>query len=145
MNRILVICTGNTCRSPMAAGIIRHILEKKHAGDVMVQSMGLAAFDGDPASDYAVQALAEIGVDIAGHRSRSVLRQDLLEADRIYVMTEQHRDVILDAQPEVKGKITVMDIADPFGQDLDRYRECRDEMIAFFTHELAGKDVAGEH
>lgn len=137
MQNILVICTGNTCRSPMAAGIIRQIAKEKGIAEgLSVQSMGLAAFDGDGASDYAIAVLEEIGIDIRGHRSRSVLLQDLLDADRIYVMTGQHRDVILDAAPEVEGKIVVMDVPDPFGQSIDRYRECRDRMLGFFKREL---------
>lgn len=138
MNRIFVVCTGNTCRSPMAEGIIRKIVEEERIEGVSVKSAGLAAYYGDPPSDYAVEALREIGIDISGHRSRPVTREELAEADVIYVMTQQHKNVILDAMPEVKARIAVMEIADPFGLSLEHYQACRDEMLTYFRQELTG-------
>ncbi len=139
MNRIVVVCTGNTCRSPMAEGIIRQIVREHAIQDVAVQSMGLSAYEGDAPSDYAVEALAEIGIDISAHRSHPALAEELLAADCIYVMTEQHKNVIVEALPETAKKIIVMNISDPFGQELSRYRQCRDEMLRFFTRELTGE------
>ena len=138
MNRILVICTDNVSRSPMAEGIIQKIIEENQMEGVTVQSAGLSASDGESSSDYAIEALHEIGIDISGHRSRRVVIEDLMKADCIYVMTPQHRDVILDAMPEISSKIIVMEISDPSGQELIRFRNCRDEMIAFFHKELSG-------
>ena len=106
---------------------------------VSVQSAGLSAYEGEAPSDYAIEALREVSIDISGHRSRRVVMEDLMEADCIYVMTPQHRDVVLDAVPEMSRKITVMGIADPSGQELIRFRNCRDEMIAFFQKELSGE------
>lgn len=144
MNKIIVVCTGNTCRSPMAEGIINKIIQDNSVEDTTVSSMGLSAYDGEAASDYAVTALGEIGIDIKNHRSKRVMLQDLFEADCIYVMTLQHKNVILEAcdnvtLPEVESKIIVMDIPDPFGQELDKYRKCRDEMLEFFNEELKGE------
>ena len=85
---------------------------------VSVQSAGLSAYEGEAPSDYAIEALREVSIDISGHRSRRVVMEDLMEADCIYVMTPQHRDVVLDAVPEMSRKITVMGIADPSGQEL---------------------------
>lgn len=141
MNTILVVCTGNTCRSPMAKGIINAIIEEHNISDTVVKSAGLAASEGDSASDNAIAALEEIGIDISLHRSSPVLSNELLEADCIYVMTEQHKNVIVDALPEVADKIIVMNISDPFSQNLDRYRECRDEMLTYFTKELLGEEL----
>ena len=62
-----------------------------------------------------------------------------MAADCIYVMTEQHKNVIVEALPETAKKIIVMNISDPFGQELSRYRQCRDEMLRFFTRELTGE------
>ena len=139
MNRILVVCTDNECRSPMAEGIIRRIVEENGIEGTEVASAGLSAEEGEAPSGCAVEALREIGVDIAAHRSHQVLKEDLLDADCIYVMTEQHRDVILEALPELSQKLVVMDIADPAGQELERYRECRDEMLNYFRRELTGE------
>ena len=137
MNRILVICSQNVCRSPMAEGIIRKIISDFHIPDTKVQSAGLSCYVGDSPREYAVEALKEIGIDINGHRSRRVLREDIEAADSIYVMTQQHRDVILDAVPEAAAKIRIMDIPDPFGQPLARYRLCCARLIEYFKHELA--------
>jgi len=137
MNRILVVCSQNVCRSPMAEGIIRKIISDFHIPDTEVQSAGLSCYDGDSPSEYAVEALKEIGIDISRHRSRRVLREDIEAADSIYVMTQQHRDVILDAVPEAAAKIRIMDISDPFGQPLARYHLCCARLIEYFKHELA--------
>lgn len=137
MNRILVVCSQNVCRSPMAEGIIRYIIDKFQIPDTTVQSAGLSNYDGDAPSEYACEALDEIGIDIRSHRSRHVVYEDIKEADSIYVMTQQHRDVILESIPEAEGKIRVMDIPDPFGQPLARYRLCCAQMIEYFKHELA--------
>lgn len=122
----------------MAEGIIKKIIADKKIEDISVKSMGLSAYDGDGPSDYAVEALEEIGVDIKSHRSKRVMIKDLEEADIIYVMTEQHKAVITDTLPELESKIIVMDISDPFGQSLEKYRECRDKMLIYFDREING-------
>lgn len=141
MNKILVICTGNTCRSPMAEGIINKIIADNKIEDVVVESMGLSAYDGDAASAYAIEALEEIGIDIKNHRSKRVMLQDIYDADCIYVMTLQHKNVIIEAcnDCEIEKKIIVMEISDPFGQELDRYRQCRNQMMTYFEKELRGE------
>lgn len=139
MNRILVLCTGNTCRSPMAKGIIEAIIEENGIADVAVESRGLSAGEGDAATKNAILALEEIGIDINKHRSGPVLKRELLDADCIYVMTEHHKNVVLDVLPELETKLIVMDIPDPSGLSIDRYRECRDSMLKYFTDELLGE------
>ena len=136
MNRILVVCSQNVCRSPMAEGIIRKIIADFKIPDTQVQSAGLSCYDGEPPSEYAVEALAEMGMDTSGHRTHHVLREDYDAAASIYVMTQQHCDVILDAVPEAAAKIRVMEISDPFGQPLARYRLCCSQLIDYFKREL---------
>lgn len=140
MKRVLMVCTGNTCRSPMAEGIFKKLAEERGLVGLSVQSRGLAAYDGDGPSSDAVEALEEIGADLCGHRARQVQPDDLLEADRIYVMTEQHKNVIVESLPETAERITVVGIPDPFGQPLAQYRICRDELLAFFSEELKRGD-----
>ena len=136
MRLMLVLCSKNTCRSPMAEGIIRDIAKKKGITDIAVRSMGLSPLEDQHPSDYAIQVLEEIGIDISSHTAHQVLSSDLEEAEKIYVMTEQHKNVITEAYPEYESKIVVMDIPDTFGKPIERYRECRDKMIRFFEDEL---------
>ena len=129
---ILVICTGNTCRSPMAEGILKSLIKEKGYENIKVSSMGLGAFDGQSPTSNAVEAMKEIGIDISQKKSQRVMLQDLTQTDYIYVMTQSQKDVITDALPQLEDKITVLDIPDPFAGDLSVYRECRDALLAFF-------------
>lgn len=128
----IVICTGNTCRSPMAEGLLKSWLSGHGITDITVRSMGLSAYDGDAASQYAIDAMAEMDIDINEHRTRCALKSDLMEAERIYVMTLQHKNVIVEACAELEPNIVVMDVPDPFGQNFTRYCECRDHIAKFF-------------
>ncbi len=137
---ILVICTGNTCRSPMAEGILKSLIKEKGYENIKVSSMGLGAFDGQSPTSNAVEAMKEIGIDISQKKSQRVMLQDLTQTDYIYVMTQSQKDVITDALPQLEDKITVLDIPDPFAGDLSVYRECRDALLAFFQKEVEEKD-----
>ena len=99
---LMVICTGNTCRSPMGEGILRQLLRERSREDVLVESAGLSAFEGDAPSEHAVEALEEIGIDISGHRSRRPSPAELSAASRIYVMTAAHRRSLELLQPELQ-------------------------------------------
>lgn len=135
INKILVVCTGNTCRSPMVEGIINKFIVDEQIGDVKVTSMGLSAYDGEVASQNAIDALKEIEIDISSHLSKRVMLQDIVEADTIYVMTLQHKNVISEAFPPSEEKIIVMNISDPFGQNFEKYQQCRDNILEFFDKE----------
>ncbi len=126
----LFVCTGNTCRSPMAAGCMKKALTDIGAVDE-VMSAGLST-DGSPATENAVLALAEWGIDISAHRSKSLTIDMCDWADRILVMTPMHRFALVNAGVSAE-KITVLTekdggIADPYGGDLDCYRYTRDQL-----------------
>lgn len=135
LKKILVVCTGNTCRSPMAKGWLNH----KLAGTRWVaESAGLATVNGALAAPEAVEAMQEVGVDISGHGSRRFTERAMLEADWILAMTRGHVQEIVRRFPEAEGKTRLLnsfgpgearDVEDPIGLPLDAYRKTRDELI----------------
>lgn len=138
MKSIVVICTGNTCRSPMAEGIIKKLLTELKIDDTIVSSMGLLAFKGDYASESTIEALEEIGVDMRSHRSKGIVAEEVIKADKIYVMTNNHKVALqrVFAEHDLAKKIVVLNIDDPFQLSTSKYRECRDKMYTFFKNEL---------
>lgn len=123
---ILFVCTGNTCRSPMAAGYLTSL---KLPG-VTVQSRGLVA-NGAPVSDNSRIACAEKGIDISGHISKQITAEDATWADKIICMSPSHKAALANAGvPENKLFVLGSGISDPYGGDIDIYRNCRDEIFA---------------
>ena len=127
--KILFVCTGNTCRSPMAEGIFRKMMQERGMEDkVLCQSAGLSAVEGDPVSENAVLACREIGVDISEHTARRISGEELPVWDLYFPMSKTHGYILAQAGvPQTKIYIPKY-IADPFGQDLEVYRECRDKL-----------------
>ena len=117
MQNIVFICTGNTCRSPMAEGLFRC-----YNGE---------AETGLPASANAVAAAAERGADISAHRSRQLTAEMVREAKYLVCMTASHYDRLCELFPEARDKVFTLlpeDISDPFGGDLDTYRRAAAEI-----------------
>lgn len=105
MNEILVVCTGNVCRSPMAEGFLRVALEERLGADApAVSSAGIAGWDGSGAVEESVLSARERGADIRGHVARRLEGRMLEEADLILCMAADHRASILRARPDVRGK-----------------------------------------
>jgi len=136
--KFLLVCTGNTCRSPMAEGIFQKYLAEKVGCSVdrlgemgyNVSSAGVMDMAGFPASEDAVAACAAKGVDIAAHRSRGLTRELIEGADYIFVMEQMHRVRVVDLEPEAAGRCMLLaendDIADPIGQGRLVYSRCAD-------------------
>lgn len=128
---ILFVCTGNTCRSPMAEGLFRRLLARhKAGGSLECASAGLSAVNGEPPSENAVLACREAGVDISGHRARRLTAGDLDQWDLFFVMTATHGYILEQAGAPAQKIYVPQNVADPFGGDLDVYRACRDELAA---------------
>ena len=134
--KILVVCTGNTCRSPMAEGILRDLGNKNNL-DIRVKSAGIMALDGDGVSKNSVITLKDLGIDIEGHKA-SLLRKDLVdEADIILTMTNSHKEKLIRKFPNARNKLFLYneyaygkytDISDPFGGNINTYQSTRDEI-----------------
>ncbi|AYO31826.1 MAG: protein arginine phosphatase [Thermoanaerobacteraceae bacterium] len=150
MKRVVFVCTGNTCRSSMAEALFKKILkERGRERDIMVESCGIAAVEGMPASPNAVKVMKEEGIDISSHRAR-LLSEEILKADLILTMTKNHKDYILNKFPETKGRVFVLeefasgqrgdenvDISDPYGGDEQTYRRVADEIKEKLKNVLA--------
>jgi protein-tyrosine phosphatase len=118
LDRVLMICTGNICRSPMAEGLLRARFAARGRGSV--SSAGISALEGRPADATAIALLAERGVDIAGHRARQLTPEILAGAELVLVMDAGHQQALERLAPAARGRVHRIgrfggfDVDDPF-------------------------------
>lgn len=135
--KVLFVCTGNTCRSPMAEGILKAMAKEKGL-TIEVKSAGVAAYDGEGGSKNSIQAMRKIGIDISDHQA-SLLHIGLVEeADLILAMSRSHKELIKSSFPLSKEKVFTLleyvygvekDVVDPYGGSLYIYEKTRDEIF----------------
>lgn len=134
-SHVLLVCTGNTCRSPMAAVHLRAILESRGL-DIPVRSAGIAAAPGQPATEHAVRAVRTAGLDLSQHAS-SPLTDELIRGARVVLtMTQAHKDEVLRRYPGTLGLVFTLgefaggeygsgwEVSDPFGASVEAYDAC---------------------
>ncbi len=125
MKNILFVCSGNTCRSPMAEGYLNSL----GLSDINALSCGFGD-GGDSVNEKSSEAMLSLGVDISGHKSRPISLEILSLSDNIYCMAEGHRTAILRTGiSEDKVFLLGGGIADPFGGDSELYRKTRDKIV----------------
>ncbi len=141
MLNVLLVCTGNTCRSPMAAALLIKQLQARPGAlpgkSIEVSSAGLSAMDGWPASPEAIQTMQAEGIDISQHRSQSLRAALVEEADLVLTMTAWQRDRLQEEFAARAHNIFSLsefcgekaeDIQDPFGLDMAAYRSSLNQL-----------------
>jgi protein-tyrosine phosphatase len=105
MATILLVCTGNICRSPMAEGFLRRMLADRGIQGIRVESSGVAGWEGSTPTPEAVEALAGYGLDISTHRARRLTRPMVEWADAIVTMAAEHRDAVVRLVPQLASRV----------------------------------------
>lgn len=153
--KVLVICSGNICRSPMVAEYLRH--RAAHAGlpHLLVASAGTLGIEERPAAPEAIATLREVGLDLSSHRSRGIVESDVRSSDLIIAMARDHVEYMLGAFPEAAERILLLrafetgtvpdaladDLEDPIGNSIELYRHqfqtmriCVDHLVMHLRH-----------
>ena len=131
MKKIMFICSGNTCRSPLAEGLFKKYLQENNITDIEVGSAGVGAFPGDAVSINSILVASNRGVDISDHRARNVNPEHLITTDLFFCMSDSHKQVLLRHCDE--EKIIVLNVPDPYGRPIEAYEECAKQLEGQFS------------
>ena len=154
MKKILFVCSGNTCRSPLAEGIAKSIFPRSLNEDFEILSAGSSAIEGLPASPLAVQVADEHGIDLSQHKTRLLSRSLVKQADLIVTMSAKHKQTVGILEPSALAYTHLLtefcenahgDVPDPVGGDLHVYgrtfeiiEKCLDSMKDRLQKLIAG-------
>ena len=139
--QILFVCSGNSCRSPLAEGLLRLKLPSRLQDEVEVKSAGTLGIEGSPAARYSVELVQEMGGDISSHRSQSLTEELMRETDLVLAMASEHVDYLHEEFPQYRENVFLLkrfgraageantddsddDIFDPVGLSKETYRLC---------------------
>jgi protein-tyrosine phosphatase len=145
IRQILVVCVGNICRSPMAEALLKR--DMRGNDEFTVESAGLGALVGHPASEHSVELMRELGLDISAHRARQIHPDMVQAADLVLVMEAGHKRAIDDADPTARGKIQRLgewqdkDILDPYRRPRAAYEVALEDIqagVASWVERLKG-------
>ena len=139
--KIMFICTGNICRSAMAEAMLKKMLQENKKENIEVYSSGLSADNGDIPTQNAIDVMKEYGIDLKNHRAVNINYSNIKEMDLILCATLSHKLFVIRLYPELKDKIFTLkeyveqkddiygiDIKDPWGYNIETYRECAKEI-----------------
>ncbi|MCK4341870.1 MAG: threonylcarbamoyl-AMP synthase [Phycisphaerae bacterium] len=139
-SEVLFVCTGNSCRSPMAEHLFRHELTKRlslsieslAAAGYHVSSAGTLGIIGASASSGALEEMARRGIDVGEHYSQALTAELVQRAERVYCMSPEHRRAVLDLAPGAASRVALLDpagpVADPIGGGAEEYRACAEHI-----------------
>ena len=134
MKKIMFICSGNTCRSPLAEGLFKKYLADKNITDIEVSSAGVSVFPGDEISVNSALVAMNRGINISLHRARKLNSQHIVETDLFVCMTESHSAII--SKHCDSSKIMTLNVPDPYGQSIEKYEECAKQIESKFPEIL---------
>ena len=141
MKKIMFVCSGNICRSPMAHVYMKKKVEELGFEDeIFVDSCGVFAYTGEKATDYAKEAIIEYGADLSNFEATNIKDTKIYEYDLVFGLTEKHKEIILSLYPMLEGKVFTLkeyadeknkyiDIDDPWGLSLEVYKKCAKEIV----------------
>ncbi|MFX1520779.1 MAG: low molecular weight protein arginine phosphatase [Promethearchaeota archaeon] len=148
---IIFVCYANLCRSPLAEGIFKQLLERSGKSDIIVSSAGIRAYEGSPPHSKSIQVAKERGIDISGYGGVQLTKEMVKDADLILTLDDSVKHHILSyyttdskkiyTLKECAGEINDLDVEDPYGLSTEAFRRCADEIEEYSAKILAKLDL----